>query len=342
MQSIIISESKGKIKFKECLSIIICTKDNERIIERSILATLKALRYLSDKVNGVNYELIIVYAPSHDNTLVKIKSILNKLWLERSSLIIFDEGKGLGYARQLGFSISKCPIVIYADGDKILTQKWIYIALTKLLADERLAGISDLPFILGDSFIAKIRNGYLLAYYIVNSKLKQWFGVSSLHTIRSGNSAWKRKYLKIIGGFSSRFKKADEDVDVSLRMREKGLKLDIVNAISLQSEDHSLKDLVNIFRYQGLELNRISLYNKRRDKIKNNAILANASKELLSQKIYLPLLLIFYPIFSINMASYFKDPILKSLVGIQGVILWPLFVIIHKLVVAVNYFLLKT
>lgn len=327
------SNVSNKIKDKRCVSIVICAKNNEKTIRKSLNSLLKSIIFAKRKFIDLDYELIIVYAPSYDNTLEKAVSFIREMNIENKVTFLCDKGMGLGYARRLGMLNSKCPFIVYADADKAISKTWLYKSLTKLLKDRLLGGVSDLPFILGKSKLAKIRNGYILAYYITVQLFKRWLRIGSLPTIRSGNSIWRKEALRASGGFSVRFRKANEDYDLSLKMRHKGFKLDLVDAISFQLEDHDLKTLVNIFRYQGKELPKV---------LNSKEFIYDRYRESLFWRTFVFVMIVAYPVLCIKIAKYFQDPMLKKLIGITGSLLWLLYLILYKLVVAISFLTTKS
>jgi len=311
------------------VSIIVCMKNNEDTIRKSLLTTLKSIMFLQKKTGSIQYELILVYAPSNDYTLKEAYKLLKNLRLLNKVTILCDMGKGLGYARHIGALKAKHPFVVYADADKAINSEWLFRSLNKIISDPLLAGLTDLPFILGKSYMAKLRNGYILAFYITATKLKHWFDIRSLPAIRSGNSIWRRPALLMVGGFSSRFKKANEDLDVSIKLRKIGYKLDLIDAISFQLDDHNLKTIINIFRNQGNELHKTS-----------SKSTSDPHRASLFQKLYIPVMIILYPYICVQIAKNFNNPHYKTLIGIKGAILWPLFLVLHKLVVALEHVLI--
>jgi len=93
------------------LSIIILSKNNGRTIGYTLLSLLRA------KVpSGYSREIIVVDAKSSDNT-PKILSAFGKF-----IKVVYDEGRGIGIARNIGVSSSRGDIICFVDADCVVSE----------------------------------------------------------------------------------------------------------------------------------------------------------------------------------------------------------------------------
>jgi len=105
------------------ISAVICVKNGESSIERTLKSLIK---------NDVD-EIIIVDGKSQDDTIKIAKRYTDK--------IFSDEGKGLGYARQLGAIKSNGEIVAYIDSDTELPEENLLIEMYKEMKEKNWSAI---------------------------------------------------------------------------------------------------------------------------------------------------------------------------------------------------------
>ncbi|MEM3786963.1 MAG: glycosyltransferase family A protein, partial [Nitrososphaeria archaeon] len=113
------------------LAVVILTKNSERTIEACLNGLVKS-NYLPDQV-------IIVDGCSKDKTLEIIKDFKSKLNIK----IVNDEGKGLGYARDLGFRSAGKEIkyIAMVDSDVVVNENFFDNAIKILETDEKAGAI---------------------------------------------------------------------------------------------------------------------------------------------------------------------------------------------------------
>ena len=85
-------------------------------------------------------ELVVVVAPSADDTLGKVKSFIESEGKAfRKAVVREDPGGSLSYARRLGASISAGDIVVFLDGDMALTNGFYRTLLSKMEGKDLIA-----------------------------------------------------------------------------------------------------------------------------------------------------------------------------------------------------------
>jgi len=105
------------MKIKEpFVSIVICTHNRAKTLEKYILNSIQKLNYN-------NFEVIVVDDASTDNTNAVLKSYQNKI--KNLKLIRNNKMKGLCYVRNLGIKYSQGEIIAFTDDDCYVDKNWI-------------------------------------------------------------------------------------------------------------------------------------------------------------------------------------------------------------------------
>jgi len=89
------------------ISVVVCAKNEEKYIEACLKALSKQL---------IKPEIIVVDARSSDNTVSIAKKYADK--------ILYDHGKGISDARNIGWKAANCGIVAYCDADAVPKKDW--------------------------------------------------------------------------------------------------------------------------------------------------------------------------------------------------------------------------
>lgn len=89
------------------ISVVVCTKNEEKYIEACLKALSKQL---------IKSEIIVVDAHSSDRTISLAKKYADK--------ILYDNKKGISDARNIGFKAAKGNIVAYCDADTVPRKEW--------------------------------------------------------------------------------------------------------------------------------------------------------------------------------------------------------------------------
>lgn len=205
------------------LGFVILTKNSGRTLEKCLSAVAK----LKDEFD---LEVIIVDGGSTDNTLNIVKNYQNQISIK----ILYDEGKGLGYARDIGWRASNAEYIIMLDSDVIVNREFLRKAVELLQKDEKLGAISAKlrPISLDEGWLGKFQEKNL-AIHLHHLDPPYPAKAVALHT---ACTIFKRKVLEEIGGFDKYFDLAKEDSDVSYRIRKAGYKLSYLNHYALHLE----------------------------------------------------------------------------------------------------------
>jgi len=198
------------------VSIVICAKNNARTIERCFNSVFN--------LDYPNKAVMVVDGCSTDGTLDIAKKFNVKVYS--------DGGKGLAYARDLGWRKAEGEFIAYIDADMIINSDWILQMLKRFMEDERLAGLEDQTFSFPEEgYLSKLDD---YGYRVFN--LRRTSGKWTFRTIGTANSLWRRKALEDVDGFDYRFRYTSEDGDLSYRLYKRGWNLGLcMEAVSYHS-----------------------------------------------------------------------------------------------------------
>ena len=178
---------------------------------------------------------MIVDGGSEDNTLQIINSNLKNSGVKYD--ILYDEGKGLGFARQMVLENSTSPFILWVDSDVILSEKFVNKIYQYIKSRPRVGlcrGGSE--YIDTGSVLSDVHN--LL--------------FSSLDIIYFGATMSRLEGMKSVGGFDRSIKGAAEDVDLKKRMLEKGWTFDVVEeAVFYHVPKDTFNSLYRQYRWYG-------------------------------------------------------------------------------------------
>ncbi|MCL7392595.1 MAG: glycosyltransferase [Thaumarchaeota archaeon] len=205
------------------LAFVILTKNSGRTLEKCLDAVAK----LKDEFEP---EVIVVDAGSTDNTL----NIVEKYREELNIKVLYDGGRGLGYARDIGWRASSADYIVMLDSDVIVNRNFLRKAVELLQQDERLGAISAKlkPTSLDKGWVGKFQEKNL-AIHLHHLDPPYPAEAVALHT---ACTVFRRKALEEVGGFDAYFNLAKEDSDVSYRIRKAGYKLSYLNIYVLHLE----------------------------------------------------------------------------------------------------------
>ncbi len=193
------------------VSFVVLTRNSSRTIRHC----LEALTHVSELVG----EVVVVDGGSTDDTL----KILKEFSVRLPTKILSDEGRGLGYARDIGWRESTSPYVVMLDSDVVLEPKFVHEAIKLLESDEGLAAVSAKlrPVVQERGWSARFQ-AHNLAIYLHLSEPCYPHTAVALHT---ACTMFRRAALEQVGGFDHYFRLAKEDSDISFRLRKAGYRL---------------------------------------------------------------------------------------------------------------------
>ena len=205
------------------LAFVILTRNSGRTLDRCLGAVARLKREFEP-------EVIIVDGGSTDNTLNIVEKYREKLDVK----VLYDGGRGLGYARDMGWRASGAEYIVMLDSDVIVNKDFLREAVKLLQRDEKLGAVSAKlkPISLDRGWLGRFQEKNL-AIYLHHLDLPYPAEAVALHT---ACTVFKRKVLEEIGGFDAYFDLAKEDSDVSYRIRKAGYKLSYLNYYAIHLE----------------------------------------------------------------------------------------------------------
>ncbi|MCR8456054.1 MAG: glycosyltransferase [Crenarchaeota archaeon] len=205
------------------IAFVILTKNSERTIN-------ECLKEVSKLKDSFKLEVIIVDGGSVDNTLNIIKDYEKIMNIK----LLYDRGKGLGYARDIGWRESSANYIVMLDSDVLINRDFILEAIKILECDEKLGGLSAKlkPISLDKGWFGRFQEKNL-SIYLHHQHPPYPSEAIALHT---ACTVFKRKVLEEVGGFDEFFNLAKEDSDISYRIRKRGYKLAYLNYYAIHLE----------------------------------------------------------------------------------------------------------
>lgn len=216
------------------VSIIILTKNSSRTIKQCLQSCLLS--------NYAPLEMIIIDGESTDNTLSLVKETLKNF----NYKILQDEGKGLGYARDIGWRASNGEYILMLDSDVILPNDFLKEAIKIMENDNKIGSIgAKLKPVLEKKDWISIFQEKNLAIHLHWRENIYPNEVIATHT---ACTLFRREALEKINGFDHYFKIAKEDSDVSFRLKKIGYKLTYLDIYAFHLEASQRFWKIN-FRY---------------------------------------------------------------------------------------------
>ncbi|MCR8486940.1 MAG: glycosyltransferase [Candidatus Bathyarchaeia archaeon] len=216
------------------VAFVILTKNSERTMD-------KCLREILRLKSKFDLEIIVVDGGSIDNTLSIVKHYQEHLGVK----ILYDQGKGLGYARDIGWRSSSAEYIVMLDSDVLLNEEFIAEAIKVLERDKELGAVAAKlkPISLDKGWFGRFQEKNL-AIHLHHQDPPYPAEAVALHT---ACTVFKRKVLEEVGGFDEFFDLAKEDSDISYRIRKRGYKLSYLNYYAIHLERARI--LKTNFRY---------------------------------------------------------------------------------------------
>jgi len=218
------------------VTIGLCVKNAESTI-REALHSIFEQDFPHDFI-----ELIIVDGYSKDKTLPIIQEELTQTSIKFK---IFQENKGIGYARQLVVNNATGDYIIWVDGDMVLPKNFVRTQV-EFMEQNPNVGIgkaryglhseSSLPAILEDvEFVVSFMNP----------------GRVSSKTLGTSGCIYRTKALKQAGGFDENIKKAGEDMDAEYKIQANGWELYVTPAIFYERRRKTWRSLWDEYFWLG-------------------------------------------------------------------------------------------
>ncbi|MCP8308254.1 MAG: glycosyltransferase [archaeon] len=230
------------LKAYPSVSIIILTKNSARTLDVCLNAIIRS--------KFKPREVIIVDGGSTDNTLEIARDF-------QVSLIISDEGKGLGYARDIGWRASSSDYALFVDSDVVIKEDFIQIAMNIMEKDRALGALAGKlePICHGKDTMSLWMMRNLSITLHKNASSYPDYESESLHT---AVTMFRREALEKVGGFDRDMKLALEDWTISYRLLSSNYNLAYVNNFSKHLETP------NRFRKMNIKYGRSRVHCRRK------------------------------------------------------------------------------
>lgn len=199
------------------ISFIIKALNEENKIASCIQSCLKASENFKS-------EIILVDSVSEDKTVEIAKSYPIKI-----VQFTHVKDRSCGAAAELGYQCSTGDYLFFIDGDMELEEGFVEGALSILLSDERIAGVGG---IIRDNSSRTYSDRKRIEYYDMLDKKVE---VSSL----GGGGLYRRSAIEVAGCFANSELKACEELDLGIRLRNKGFKMYRLPSVSVNHTGHS-------------------------------------------------------------------------------------------------------
>jgi len=224
------------------VSVIVLTKNSARTLNACLNAIIRS--------KFKPKEVIIIDGGSTDNTLeiareFQVNSILN------------DEGKGLGYARDIGWRATSSDYILFVDSDVVLKEDFIQIAMNIMEKDKTLGALAGKlePICHGKDIMSLWMMRNLAITLHKNASSYPEYELESLHT---AVTMFRREALEKVEGFDHDMRLALEDWTISYKLLSSNYKLAYINNFSKHLETP------NRFRKMNIRYGRSRVHCKRK------------------------------------------------------------------------------
>ncbi len=181
------------------VSVVIPALNEERFIENNLISLLHQ--------DYKNFEIIVVDNNSTDKTAEIAKKY--------GARVIFNAEKGVGAARQAGFTVARGSIIATTDADNILPPDWLTRIVSEFEHDHNMVAFGGLFRLYSGPLSARIAVRYFTYPVFKFDKL-----MSSKWSLIAQNMAVSKSAFKKIGGFKK--VQIGEDADLSQRLSDIG------------------------------------------------------------------------------------------------------------------------
>jgi len=200
------------------ISIIVLSY-NKIELTKKCLASLK-----KNTLDGILVEIVVVDNASTDGSVDFLRSLK---WIK---LIENKENLGFSRANNQGAKESRGDILVFLNNDTEVRSGWLE-GITEIFETEKNVGAVGIKLLFPDG---KIQHAGLIIskdkvprhiYYRENMDKPYVCGMREFQAVTAACIAVPKKVFEEVGGFDEGFKNGLEDVDLCLRIREKGYKI---------------------------------------------------------------------------------------------------------------------
>jgi len=200
-------------KMKPKVTIGVCVRNNASTIREAI-----------ESIIGQDFphelvELIVVDGHSEDKTLSVIKESLENSSIKSK---VFNENKGLGYARQIVVDNAEGRYIVWVDGDMIISRSYLR-ELLEFMEKHPEVGIAKGKMALesGGNLLSTLEAFSRAAGKMVDYRSRRAYS----KVLGTSGSIYRTQAIAQVGGFDKDLKGYGEDWDVEIRVRAAGWSL---------------------------------------------------------------------------------------------------------------------
>jgi len=184
------------------ISVIIPAHNEEELLPLC-LQSLKEQKFFA------NYEVIVVDNASTDETVEIAKKFKAKL--------LYEKKRGVGFARQKGFSRARGKIIASTDADTVLPKDWLEKIYLTFRENPEVIGVTGRV----DFFGQHKKRLFLVNIFAPVFKFLSRIISFKRYFVAGANFAIKKDIFQKIGGFNTSLA-IEEDTDLAIRARKFG------------------------------------------------------------------------------------------------------------------------
>ncbi len=238
------------------VTVGLCVKNSESTVQKAI-----------DGIISQDYplelmELLVVDGQSRDRTIPLIKERLRGTSLKQR---FFYEKQGLGKARQTIVENASGRYIVWVDGDIELPSNFIRKQVEFMNAYP-FVGIGKGKYSMNrkDNLVAALENmEFLINFHDEGETDSKFLGTSGC--------IYRTQAIKDAGGFDENFRGVGEDMDAEYRVRRRGWKLYVTNAVFYEKRRQTWRSLWDEYFWHGYGWQ--SLLSKNRDMVNFSKLL---------------------------------------------------------------------
>ncbi len=196
--------------------------------------TRDCLSSLREHTPGDDFEVIVADNASSDATAVELPALGEALFPGRFTRLRFAENRNFGPACNAGAGAATAPLVFFLNNDTLMTPGWSGPLLAAMRGEDAPGAVGPLLLYpdntvqhLGVTYspsgVSHLYKGFPAAHPVVGRKRR-------LQCITAAALLMPRDLFLDIDGFYEGYRNGFEDVELSLRIREKGRSLSCIAA----------------------------------------------------------------------------------------------------------------
>lgn len=247
-----------RIANKTIVTIGLCVKNAEANIKEAVSSVVD-----QDFPHELT-EIIVVDGHSQDKTLSIIKECLSRTAIKKR---IFSENKGLGFARQMVVDNARGNYILWVDGDIILSKDYVRQQVNFMEQHPSVGvAVGSFAILPEDNWVASLES----IGYVIDSSRHQKKATSKL--LGTEAAIFRVEAISQVGGFDRNIKGAQEDIDITYRIRAAGWQLYITSAVFYEIQKRTWKALWSQHLWYGYGLHFIQHKNKRRNLFRDRSV----------------------------------------------------------------------